>query len=140
MSKTSIIIFDDHKQFREGLKLLLEETCNAYVVETTNNENVFRQNINNKHIDIVFMNINISDLSRFNTIKNILHDHPDLNIIALSMYGDNEYLRSLMNIRVKGFVVRDIDVSKNEIKEAIDTVLQGKFYFSNVLMNNKVYA
>jgi DNA-binding NarL/FixJ family response regulator len=57
---------------------------------------------------------------------------PELNIIALSMYGEEEYYYKMVDAGAKGFVLKDSDIS--EVKEAILTVNKGGSFFSQELL------
>ena len=61
-----------------------------------------------------------------------LKSAPDLDIIALSMYGEEEYYYKMVDAGAKGFLLKDSDIS--EVKEAILTVRKGGSYFSQELL------
>ncbi len=65
-----------------------------------------------------------------------LQKYPDLKIITLSMYGEEDYYYKMVDAGVKGFLLKNSDM--NEVKTAIETVLDGGNYFSSELLHNLV--
>jgi DNA-binding NarL/FixJ family response regulator len=66
--------------------------------------------------------------------KTALSEYPDLNILILSMYAESEYYSTLLNLGVKGFVLKDAE--NEEFFVAVNKVLKGGTYFSQELLIN----
>jgi len=62
--------------------------------------------------------------------------YPDLKIITLSMYGEEDYYYKMVNAGVKGFVLKNSDIK--EVKTALDVVYEGGSFFSSELLQNLV--
>jgi DNA-binding NarL/FixJ family response regulator len=62
--------------------------------------------------------------------------YPDLKIITLSMYGEEDYYYKMVNAGVKGFVLKNSDIK--EVKAALDVVFDGGSFFSSELLQNLV--
>ena len=61
---------------------------------------------------------------------------PNLKIIVLSMFGDQEYYSRLVEIGVKGYLLKSADFK--EVEMAIDSVLGGEYYFSQEMLQQAV--
>jgi DNA-binding NarL/FixJ family response regulator len=70
--------------------------------------------------------------------RRALEKTPDLKIITLSMYGDQEYYTKMVELGVRGFVLKDSELQ--EVDEAIRTVCEGGNYFSEQLLRGLVVA
>ena len=132
MEKIRIIIADDHQLFRNGLKILLNAFPEFEVTGEASNGEEFLRILNNTKADIALMDINMPEMDGIEATRKGLKLYPDLNIIALSMYGEEEYYYKMVDAGAKGFLLKDSDIS--EVKEAILTVRKGGNYFSQELL------
>src|SRR4030043_1232166 len=132
MEKTRIIIADDHQLFRNGLKLLLNSFPEFEVTGEASNGEEFLKLLRNTKAEIALMDINMPEMDGIEATRKGLRLCPDINIIALSMYGEEEYYYKMVDAGAKGFVLKDSDIS--EVKEAILTVRKGGSYFSQELL------
>ena len=132
MDKIRIIIADDHQLFRNGLKILLNAFPEFEVIGEASNGEEFLRIINNTHADIALMDINMPEMDGIEATRKGLKICPEMDIIALSMYGEEEYYYKMVDAGAKGFLVKDSDIS--EVKEAILTVKKGGSYFSQELL------
>jgi len=134
MEKYSIFLVDDHKLFREGLKLLLQNLdCVSEVHEAPSGVE-FLKAMEDKLPDIVFMDIEMPEMDGIQTTEKALELYPELKIIALSMYGDEAYCSRMIEAGVKGFLFKDSEIQ--EVETAILIVVSGKSYFSQEIMFN----
>jgi DNA-binding NarL/FixJ family response regulator len=132
MEKIRIIIADDHQLFRNGLKILLNAFPEFEVTGEASNGEEFLRILKNTKADIALMDINMPEMDGIEATRKGLKIYPELNIIALSMYGEEEYYYKMVDAGAKGFLLKDSDIS--EVKEAILTVRKGGNYFSQELL------
>ena len=132
MDKIRIIIADDHQLFRNGLKILLNAFPEFEVVGEASNGAEFLSLLKNTKADIALMDINMHEMDGIEATRKGLKINPEINIIALSMYGEEEYYYKMVDAGAKGFLLKDSDIS--EVKEAIVTVKKGGSYFSQELL------
>lgn len=132
MEKIKIIITDDHQLFRNGLKILLDAFPEFEVSGEASNGLDFLEIIKNTKADVALMDINMPEMDGIEATRKGLKICPDLLIIALSMYGEEEYYYKMVDAGAKGFLLKDSDIS--EVKEAILTVRKGGSYFSQELL------
>lgn len=125
-------LVDDHKLFRQGLKLLIENIDQVGKISESSNGHEFLEALANDVPDLVLIDIEMPILNGIDATKAALQLNPDLKIIALSMYGDQDYYYQMIESGVKGFVIKNSDF--NEVKKAILTVLDNNNYFSEELL------
>jgi DNA-binding NarL/FixJ family response regulator len=132
MEKIRIIIADDHQLFRNGLKILLNSFPEFEVIGEASNGEEFLRLIKTINADIALMDINMPEMDGIDATRKGLKINPSINIIALSMYGEEEYYYKMVDAGAKGFLLKDSDIY--EVKEAILTVIKGGSYFSQELL------
>jgi len=132
-----IIIVDDHTLFRNGLHILLNNIKNYKVVEEAANGKEFIDILDKgTEVDLVLLDINMPVMDGIEAAKIALSKRPDLKIITLSMYGEEDYYYKMVDAGVKGFLLKNSDM--NEVKTALETVYDGGNYFSSELLQNLV--
>jgi len=132
MDKTRIIIADDHQLFRNGLKILINSFPDLEVAGEASNGEEFLRILENTKADIALMDINMPIMDGIEATRKGLKICPEINIIALSMYGEEDYYYKMIDAGAKGFLLKDSDI--NEVNEAIHTVNKGGSYFSQELL------
>ncbi|WP_088653978.1 response regulator transcription factor [Geofilum rhodophaeum] len=139
-NKQSIRVFlvDDHTLFLKGLKSLLDPLHDFTVVGEAYNGLEFLEKYEAARPDVVLMDISMPEMNGIEASKKVLEQDPNLKIITLSMYGDQEYYSRMLEIGVRGFVLKDSDIQ--EVKTAIHTVAEGGNYFSQPLLRGLILA
>ncbi|MEM9857044.1 MAG: response regulator transcription factor [Bacteroidota bacterium] len=136
MSK-NIVIVDDHKIVRDGLKLYLENDQNYEIVGEAN-DGAGAVEIVNDTVDLVLMDINMEGMDGIETTKELIKKYPSLKIIALTMHNDYQHIKSMMDAGASGYLLKNCDES--ELKNAVGAVLSDDVYYSKevaqTVMNN----
>jgi len=130
--KIRVIIVDDHEIFRNGLQTILSRTDNLKLVGMATNGNEFMDLIKNTDADIVLMDIKMPVLDGIEATKRSLLIKPELKIIALSMFGDEDYLQQMIQAGAKGFLLKNI--TRKDLSHAIELVYNGGNYYSEELL------
>ena len=136
MTDIKIVIVDDHSLFRNGMKLLLTSAGNFSIVAEASNGKEFIELLNTIVPDIVLMDIDMPEMDGIEATTKALEIYPDLRIIGLSMYGEEEYYYKMIEAGVSGFLLKNSDIG--EVKTAITSVFEGGKYFSQELLYNVV--
>ncbi|MDX8339583.1 response regulator transcription factor [Draconibacterium sp. IB214405] len=132
MEKTSIIIVDDHKIFRDGLILLLSNFDFVSVIGQAANGEEFLELIENVQPDIVLMDINMPKMNGIEATKQALKKYPDLKVIALTSFADDEYIEQMISSGVEGYMLKRSDIE--DFETAIKKVAEGGSYFSSEII------
>lgn len=128
-----IYIVDDHRLFREGLKFLLAEVELIEEIAEADNGEEFLKNAQTFGPDIVLMDIEMPGMNGIQTTRKYLSGAPEGKVIALSMYGDENYYTRMIDAGAKGFLLKN---SKFEdVQKAITEVANGNNYFSPEILN-----
>lgn len=132
MKKPDIIIVDDHLIFRQGLTSLITFENIATVIGEASNGLEFIELLTNLKPDLVLMDIDMPRMNGMEATQKALEIYPDLKIIAISMFSDEEYYYKMIDIGVKGFILKSSGI--RELEKAIQEVMMGESYFSNELL------
>jgi DNA-binding NarL/FixJ family response regulator len=136
LEKITVILVDDHQLFREGLKLMLNLNSKIGVIHQAANGIEFLELLEKVTPDVVLMDIDMPLMDGVEATKQALLSDPKLRIIALSMYGDDEYYIKMIEAGARGFILKNSDIEV--VEEAISTVMAGQNYFSSEVMANLV--
>ncbi|MFW5805370.1 MAG: response regulator transcription factor [Bacteroidales bacterium] len=129
-----VMLVDDHTLFRNGLQTLLEGSKQIKVVSEAANGKDFLTKIRSDNPDVVLLDIAMPVMDGVEAASKALNEYPDLKIITLSMYGDEDYYNRMVEAGVKGFILKDSEI--DEVENAIITVNAGRTYFSQELLQS----
>ena len=127
-AKIRIIIADDHRVLRAGLRLLLERQPGFEVVADAADG---RQTVDlvKAHLpDIVLLDIAMPHLNGIEAARLINASHPEVGIIILSMHADESYLLRALKSGAKGYLLKD--AGEDDVIDAVRAVSEGKAFFS----------
>ncbi|MEI7504035.1 MAG: response regulator transcription factor [Paludibacter sp.] len=130
--KPSLIIVDDHLIFRQGLKSIIDIENIANVIGEASSGTEFIELLKDHKPDVVLMDIEMPYMNGMEATRKALEMVPDMKIIAVTMFGDEEYYYKMIELGVKGFIVKSSGI--NELENAIREVMLGESYFSNELL------
>jgi DNA-binding NarL/FixJ family response regulator len=136
MTKIKVFLVDDHKLFRNGLSLLLEGEKDIVVSGEAENGQLFCEAIEKELPDVVLMDIEMPVMDGFVTTECTCGKYPDIKIIALTMFGEEQYYLKMIEAGAKGFLLKNSDIE--EVIKAIKTVYEGGTYFSQEILYNMV--
>ncbi len=131
-----IILVDDHSIFREGLKRLLEAEKIADVVAEAKNGKEFLEIIEKTKPDLVLMDIAMPIMDGVEATQKAIEKYPNLQILVLSMFGDAKYYHKMIEVGVKGFILKNADIK--ELENAIVEVASGGNWFSSELLRKVI--
>jgi len=129
-----LILVDDHKMFREGLRFAISQISGMEVIGEADNGKAFLTLLEQRKPDVVLMDISMPLMDGAQATEEALKVHADIKIIALSMFGDSEYYQKMVSKGVKGFLMKETGI--DELTKAIQTVQQGGTHFSQQLLQN----
>lgn len=136
MSYKKIILADDHTLFRNGLKFLINSKDDFKVEAEVSNGEELLCALQREIYDIVLLDISMPKMDGFEAAARIKTLYPELAIITLSMFGEDDYYFKMVNLGVKGFLLKNSNF--DEVYGALLTVSAGGTYFSQELLQNLV--
>jgi DNA-binding NarL/FixJ family response regulator len=135
-TKRKVVLVDDHTLFRNGLRILLNTMDDYQVVGEASNGKQFLDLLETDRPDLVLLDINMPVMDGIEAATIAQKLYPELKIITLSMYGEEDYYYKMVNAGVKGFLLKNSDIK--EVKAALDVVFEGGSFFSSELLQNLV--
>ncbi|MBI9037502.1 MAG: response regulator transcription factor [Bacteroidales bacterium] len=132
-NQIKIFLVDDHSLFREGLRFLLSgHELISEIYEAENGKELLKT-VLNVEPDIILMDIDMPVMNGIDATRETLKIFPEARIIALSMYGNENFYSEMIDAGAKGFLLKN---SKFEdVQKAILDVMEGKNFFSPEILN-----
>ena len=128
----NILLADDHKMIREGLKQLLEMYDDIKVVGEAGDGFECLNLADKTHPDVILLDINMPNLDGLQVLNIIKTQKMDCKVIVLTIHNEIEYLVKALEIGCDGFVLKDSDF--DTLKKAIFSVYSGETYIEPSLM------
>ena len=131
--KVRVVIADDHEIFRKGLKNVLSRIKYVDLVgEAVNGKEVINI-VKRKNIDIILMDIEMPEMNGIEATRRILTIRPDVKVVALTMFNDEQYIQDMLDAGASGFLLKSI--TKQILDKAIRTIAEGNNYYSDELFS-----
>ena len=124
----NILLADDHRIVREGLRSLLEAETDMSVVGEADNGRRAIELAEEHGPDVVVMDIGMPELNGIEATRRIIHDHPHTKVVALSMHSDRRFMSEILKAGASGYLLKD--GAFDELAGAIRTVMSQKMYLS----------
>jgi DNA-binding NarL/FixJ family response regulator len=129
--KTRILLVDDHRIMRDGLRALIADEPHMEVVaEAQSGRDAIEMAC--KHTpDVITMDIGLPDMNGIAATRAILREIPQVKILALSTHSDRQYVVEIIRAGARGYLVKDC--ASHELLHAVRVVLQGHCYLSQAV-------
>ena len=137
MSKTKIMLADDHMLFRQGIRTLISAECDMEVVGEASNAGEAVSRSNELRPDVILMDIGMPGLSSFEATRQIKRNHPETKVLFLTMYDDEDYLVEGMEVGASGYVLKDS--TAQQLVAGIRDVCRGGSYLSPRMLSQLVH-
>ena len=123
-----ILLADDHKITRQGLRSLLEKQSDMAVVAEAEDGRTAVQMVEKLSPDVVIMDVSMPDLNGIEATRQIISRNSKVKIIALSMHSDRLFVTEMLKSGACGYLLKDC--AFEELAGAIRAVVDGKTYLS----------
>ncbi|MBA3696479.1 MAG: response regulator transcription factor [Methylotenera sp.] len=123
-----ILLVDDHNIVRQGLRNLIALESDLEVAGEAASGVEALKLVRNNNYDVVVLDISMPDKNGVDTLHDLKHTAPDLPVLILSGYAEEQYALNLIRSGCKGYLSKDAD--SDEIIKAIRTIANGKRYIS----------
>ena len=124
MAPVRLLLADDHRMFRQGLRELLERKAGFEVVgEATTGREALEQ-VRVLRPDIVLLDIQMPELDGVEVARQLAQSHPDVKIIMLTMYRQDQHLVDAIKAGARGYLLKDADAE--ELIDVIERVQRGE--------------
>ena len=133
-----ILIADDHAVVRKGVKHILSDFPDRFVVyEATDGVEVLEK-VQNERFDIIILDIAMPDKDGIETLKEIKSEKPKLPVLMLSMYPEEQFAMRALKSGASGYLTKES--MPDELAKAIQKILRGGKYVSESLHDEMLYA
>src|SRR5512135_3389315 len=119
-----IVLVDDHEVVRLGLKSLLSRNPQFQVVAEAGNASEALDKVGRYKPDVVVMDIRLPGKSGIEATREIVQKYPDIKVIMLTSYAEDELLFDAISAGASGYVLKQ--VGSGDLVRAIETVGRGE--------------
>jgi DNA-binding NarL/FixJ family response regulator len=123
-----VLIADDHAIVRHGLKQLIAETTDMTVGAEADSGLEALKHIRSEAWDVVLMDISMPGKNGIETLKQIRSERPNLPVLILSMYPEDQYAIRLLKAGAAGYLTKES--APEQLVAALRTVAQGKKFIT----------
>jgi DNA-binding NarL/FixJ family response regulator len=128
VSKIKVLLADDHRIVREGLRMLLEATSDIEVVGEAENGRLAVQLAQQLQPDVVVIDVAMPQLNGVEATRQIIRYAPKTKVLVLSSYSDDEKVAQLVEHGATGYLVKQ--GATNDLVKAIHEARKGNAFFS----------
>jgi len=126
--KASLFIVDDHFMVIEGIHSLLHNEKDIEWMGHATNAASCLGFLKQQQPDVILMDVNLPDMSGIDLCKEVKQRYPAIFILGLSTFNQQPIVQNMMDNGASGYLLKN--ASKEELLEAIASVLKGKNYLS----------
>jgi DNA-binding NarL/FixJ family response regulator len=128
MNPTRVLLADDHALVRAGIRALIDMIDSVEVVAEAGDASEALRLIEKVRPDVVLLDVTMPGISGFDALKQISTSFPEVRVIVLTMHEAREYAIQALRAGAAGFIPKSAAAA--DLKQAIETVMQGKTYVS----------
>jgi two-component system, NarL family, response regulator NreC len=128
-----LVIADDHEIFLDGLCLMLGKCADIRVVGNAANGRELLELVTDLKPDVVLTDIKMPLMDGVEVTRRICEIHPDIGVIALSMFDEDHLVVDMLEAGAKGYLLKN--AGKQEILDAIHAVFNNNTYYCRQTTN-----
>jgi two-component system, NarL family, response regulator NreC len=128
MAKTKVLLADDHRLMRAGLRFVVEQNPEFIVVGEADDGRQAVSMAESLRPDVVVMDIGMPNLNGIEAARQITAAQPEISVVMLSMHSDEGYVLRALKAGAKAYLLKDS--AEADLGQAIEAVKGGKSFFS----------
>lgn len=121
-----VMIVDDHKIVREGIRMLLEKYPDISVVAEADDGRAALQLLEEKSLRVVLMDMTMPGMNGIEATQRVSADHPEVGVLILSMHKDKRFVAQAFRAGARGYLLKDC--ASAELIQAVRAVAGGEVY------------
>lgn len=129
MKEIKVILVDDHRLVRDGIKSLLQNDLSINIIGEASGYSELILILEHEQPDIIIMDISLPDISGVEILKILSIKHPNIKVLMLSMHLSEDFITGSIKAGAKGYIPKN--TSKKELLAAIREISSGKEFFSD---------
>jgi two-component system response regulator DegU len=127
MSKKKLIIIDDHRIIRDGLKAIFKRNKNFEVMADFDNEGQLLSFLRTNEADLILMDIHLNTGNGIDISRNVKNEFPQIKILMHTMSDDPYNIQEAKKIGCEGYILKSS--GQKELENALDVVSNGGIYY-----------
>jgi two-component system, NarL family, response regulator NreC len=136
MRRIRVVLADDHRVVREGLRLLLSAQSDMEVVGEADNGEAAMLIAQRERPDVVVMDISMSGINGLTATERLTELCPGTAVLTLTRHGEEGYIHALLRAGAKGYVLKQS--TSDELLSAIRALAAGRTYFDRAVSDHLV--
>ncbi len=137
-SPVKVVLVDDHILLRNGLTNLVERLGYQVLYEADNGRDLQAKMGRHELPDVVLLDIKMPEMDGFATARWLRQEYPLVNVLALSMYDDENAVIGMLKCGARGYIVKD--TNPMELRAAIQAVMTKGFYYSDMVTGKLLHT
>lgn len=130
--KIQVAVVDDHTLLRNALAKLIDSFDHFSVFFQAENGEELKEKLKRKYIpDIILLDVNMPGMNGFETAEWLFKNHPQIKVLALSMFSDENTIIRMLKSGAKGYIMKTAE--PEELHLALESVVQKNFYLSEYI-------
>lgn len=130
--KIQVAVVDDHTLLRNALAKLIDSFEHFSVYFQAENGEELKEKLKKRYIpDIVLLDVNMPGMNGFETAEWLFKNHPQVKVLALSMFSDENTIIRMLKLGAKGYIMKTAE--PEELHLALESVMQKNFYLSEYI-------
>ncbi|GAB1445773.1 response regulator transcription factor [Flammeovirgaceae bacterium] len=128
MEKIKVVIADDHRILRIGIKALLENEPEIEIVTEADDAHHLHTILKKQVVDVILMDIDLGNSNGVVLTREIKQLYPDISILALTQHEEHDLILDMLDAGANGYLIKNC--SREELVASIFAVVKGEKYFS----------
>lgn len=124
MNRVRLLLADDHRMFRQGLRELIERKTSYEVVGEARTGKEVLEQVDTLRPDILLLDIQMPEIDGISVARQLATTHPNIKVIMLTMYRQDQHLLDAIRAGVKGYLLKDADAE--ELLSVLERVQRGE--------------
>lgn len=133
----TILLVDDHKVVRDGLKYYFEGNENFIIKDEAENGEMALELLKKDEFDLVLSDLSMPKMDGVRLMEKIKELYPAQKVLALTMLNETAHIKKMIELGVNGYLLKSS--GQKEILKAIESILDGENYFSTEVTNTIIY-
>lgn len=134
----NLVLVDDHSLLRNGLATLVKSLGHNVLFEADNGKELIEMAKGKNLPELILLDINMPEMDGYETAQWLKENHPDIKVLALSMYDNENSIIRMLKCGAKGYILKDSEPA--ELKAAIEDVINKGYYYSDLVSGKLIHA
>jgi DNA-binding NarL/FixJ family response regulator len=136
MNTIRVLLADDHRLLRAGIRSLLEGAPGIEVIAEASDGREALALIEAHHPHVLLTDISMPGMNGLDAAARVSREHPSVRVVVLSMHANEEFISQAIRAGAAGYLLKD--AAPEEVIKAIHTVARGEMYLTPAVSKHLV--